>query len=208
MARELSNEFKRYLEKSSLEPFYAIEIDLPDSGTQLNLVRVWTGYGILDVGGEDYQGLNTILSIGSIVETMQIQATGADFSLSGVPSDIIGTMLDGTIQGSPITIQIGMIDNSVTPTVGQDVNGNIITTTRKAVDSPYTLFKGRLDAVTIQDNGNTSAVRITCESRLIDLERARVRRYTPQDQKAKFPTDRGFDFVSQIVEKQIVWGRA
>jgi len=41
---------------------------------------------------------------------------------------------------------------------------------------------------------------------LIDLERARVRRYTPEDQKINFPNDKGLDFVSDLTDKVVQWG--
>ena len=43
---------------------------------------------------------------------------------------------------------------------------------------------------------------------MISFERAKVRRYTAEDQKIDHPTDKGFEFVTSIVQKQIIWGRA
>jgi len=58
----------------------------------------------------------------------------------------------------------------------------------------------------IQESGNVANVNITGESRLIDLEIARERRYTSEDQKIDFPDDKGFEFVADLQNKEIVWG--
>lgn len=39
------------------------------------------------------------------------------------------------------------------------------------------------------------------------MKKTKVRRYTAEDQKIDHPTDKGFEFVTAIVEKQIMWGR-
>ena len=46
------------------------------------------------------------------------------------------------------------------------------------------------------------------ESRLADWERPRVSRYTDADQQQRFPGDLGCRFAPQMVEKELVWGRA
>ena len=35
----------------------------------------------------------------------------------------------------------------------------------------------------------------------------RVRRYTAEDQKIDYPNDKGLEFVAEMAEKEIVWGR-
>jgi hypothetical protein len=48
---------------------------------------------------------------------------------------------------------------------------------------------------------------LTAESRLIDLERSRERRYTSEDQKIDYPNDKGLEFIADLQDKEIVWGR-
>ena len=75
------------------------------------------------------------------------------------------------------------------------------------VADPYLVFDGRMDVMTIDDSGSTATVSLSVESRLIDLERPRLRRYTPEDQKTNFPNDTGMDFVPTIQNVAIQWGR-
>ena len=50
-------------------------------------------------------------------------------------------------------------------------------------------------------------ISISVENKLIAFEKSKIRRYTAEDQKIDHPTDKGFEFVTAIVEKEIIWGR-
>ena len=58
----------------------------------------------------------------------------------------------------------------------------------------------------IQDNGETSVISVDAESKLIDLQRPRERRYTSEDQKIDYPNDKGLDAVTWIQNQKIKWG--
>ena len=64
-----------------------------------------------------------------------------------------------------------------------------------------------MDTMVIADEAETASLSITLENRLVDFERARVRRYTSEDQKIDFPNDKGLEFVADLQEKEILWGR-
>ena len=65
-----------------------------------------------------------------------------------------------------------------------------------------------MDTMTITDNGDSATINVSVENRLIEFQRNRVRRYTAEDQKIDYPTDKGLEFVAEISEKEIVWGSA
>jgi len=69
------------------------------------------------------------------------------------------------------------------------------------------VFEGKMDTMSIAKAGDKSALTITGESSLIDLNRSRVRRYTPEDQKINHPTDKGLDYIPSIQDLNITWGR-
>ncbi len=52
----------------------------------------------------------------------------------------------------------------------------------------------------------TATIVVTAESRLIDWNRPRIRRYTDGDQQERFSGDLGFQFMSDASEKEINWG--
>ena len=64
-----------------------------------------------------------------------------------------------------------------------------------------------MDTMTISEAGEYSTISISVENKLIAFEKTKVRRYTAEDQKIEHPTDKGFEFVTAIVQKEIIWGR-
>lgn len=78
---------------------------------------------------------------------------------------------------------------------------------RDLLGDPILLFDGRLDTGTIEDGGDRSAIILSYESRLIDLERARERRYTDEDQRIDYPEDAGFAYVAALQDQVFTWGR-
>ena len=75
------------------------------------------------------------------------------------------------------------------------------------VSDPYAIFKGQMDTMSISDSGETAIITVRAESRLIDLDRSRERRYTSEDLKIDFPDDKGLEYIDDLQDKQITWGR-
>ena len=69
------------------------------------------------------------------------------------------------------------------------------------------LFSGYMDQMNIEEGSDTSTIEMSVENKLIDLERARVARYTSGYQKSVYPNDLGLDFIEDLQDKQIPWGR-
>ena len=154
-------------------------------------LNLWSGIGDLTVSGVDYVGAGSLLSIGEIAETSELSANGITVTLSGVTSPLLSKARDEDYQGRELKVLLGAMDA---------VNG--------VISNPIVVFSGFMDTMVINDGGETSTIQVTVENRLIEFERTRVRRYTAEDQKIDFPTDKGLEFVAEMEEKEIVWGRA
>ena len=167
----------------SLYPFLALEIEL-DSG----IIRLWNGYDDLEIDGESYIGAGTLLQISAVEETGEIAAKGVTMTLAGLSTEIISLALAENYQNRTARVYVGAI------TEAGEVQSSQI-------------FAGRLDVMTIEESGELTAITITAENRLIDLERPRSRRYTSEDQKALYPGDLGLDYVNDLQDKVLDWGR-
>tara|TARA_R110000765_G_scaffold246159_2_gene348293 strand:- start:302 stop:871 length:570 start_codon:yes stop_codon:yes gene_type:complete len=161
-----------------------------DSGESPNVLNLWNGVGDLAYGGNTYTGVGDLLAISQITETADVQATGINVSLTGVKSSFISIAKDHEYQGRALTVSLGAFDAS----------GSLIA-------DPVIVFSGFMDTMTISESGAYSTITVSVENKLISFERAKVRRYTAEDQKIDHPTDKGFEFVTAIVQKDIVWGR-
>lgn len=154
-------------------------------------VLLWTGLGQIVVGGEEYTGSGTLLGIDAVEETAAIQANGTKITLSGISSAAVSLALQEPYQGRPVEILLALFDASNT-----------------LIADPSILFSGRADQMILSDEGTTCTIVLTAENRLLDLQRARIRRYEHQDQKIDYPTDRGFEYVSVIQDVPLKWGAA
>lgn len=158
-----------------------------DSGN-LNL---WNGVGNLTVSSVDYVGAGTLLAIGEITETSELQANGITVTLSGITDPLLAKARDEDYQGRELKVLLGAMDAS---------NG--------VISTPVNVFSGFMDTMVINDSSETATIQIAVENRLIGFERTRVRRYTAEDQLIDFPNDKGLEFVADMAEKEIVWGRS
>jgi len=154
-------------------------------------VRLWTGIGDFQWSNRTWTGTGTLLGLSPIEETTEVRANGVRLSLSGVPSDVLALALAEPYQNRPCSIFLAV----------QNTN------TGALIADPYEVFRGRMDTMTIEEGGEDATVAIAAESRLLDLERPRERRYDHQDQQITASGDRFFEYVPSIQDTEIRWGR-
>ena len=189
MSRNLTSGTSDELGKSQVFPVIFAEAEF-STGT----LRLWTGADTISWNGETWIGAGQLLSIEPDKETIRINATGLRLSLSGIDSANIANALVNARQNKPVNCWMGFLDSS----------GNII------VD-PFKFFSGLVDILTITEDGDTSVITLQAENRLIALNRARIRRYTDEDQKTgivgkDWSDDKGFRHVTEIQEWAGLWG--
>ena len=181
MSRDLTPTTVTSIEQPEVFPFFAV--DLLFDG---NPVYTWTGVGTLTIGGKDYVGAGQLLSISSIEETQEMAVKGATITLTGIPSNLISLALTQPYQGRVCNIYFGVM--------GEKVFNQV--------------FSGYMDQMNIEEAGDTATIEMAVENKLIDLERARVARFTSGYQKSVYPGDLGCDFIEDLQDKKISWGRA
>ena len=82
----------------------------------------------------------------------------------------------------------------------------LVVTGEQIIADPYLIRSGRLDYVAVNIRGENTIITAQYESRLVDLERAREKRYTDEEQQREFSGDGGLRFVTALQDKQLVWG--
>lgn len=205
MSRELAPLVLGELSRAVLEPFFTVELDF-DSGP----LYMWTGYGNLIIGDKTYIGAGQLLNISSVSETTEMEAKGATITVSGIPSSFLSVALQEPYQGRECRIFFAV-------TVGEELQlesgdfilteaGDIILTEDSGVQLTE-VFSGELDQMNIEESAETAVVSVTAENVLVKLERPVVRRFSDQDQKSRFPNDKGLEFVAGLQDKEILWGR-
>ena len=183
MSRGITSALNTKFTSSSFRPFVAVDLDFSGGN-----VTVWTGLGNITFASTTFVGTGEILGISPVTENGAVQANGMVVSFNGLDSSLVSTALTENYQGRSAIVYVGVIDDDYT-----------------VVADPYQLFKGRMDQMTISDDGESANIKVTCESRLIELNRPRVRRYTMVDQQSEFSGDKGLNFISSLQDKSIRW---
>ena len=207
MSRDLSTATIDSISDDVVYPFFAVELQF-DSNT----VRMWTGQGTLVLqDATQWVGLGQLLDISSIEETSEMAVKGATISLSGIPSDLLSLALSEPYQGRVAKIYFGTLSRgnilleSGSYILLQDGSRIEVETGERGFNE---LFSGYMDQMNIEEGGDTSTIQMAVENKLIDLERARVARFTSGYQKSIYPNDKGLDFVEDLQDKKIPWGRS
>jgi hypothetical protein len=203
--RDISTAIQNNLEDDVVYPFFAIELEF-DSGP----LRLWTGVGTLVFEGVSYTGTGNLLDVSSIEETTEIAVRGATITLSGMPSEVISLALQSPYQGRVCKIYFGMFskgslqkedDTYILLEDGGKIRLELQETGLTQI------FSGYMDEMNIDEGPDYGTIELKVENKLIDLERARTRRYTSEYQKSVYPGDLGLDFVESLQDKKVVWGR-
>jgi hypothetical protein len=181
MSRDIATVVANALGDGVLEPFFAVDLGF-DSG----VLRLWTGVGSKTINGEEYIGAGTFLQISEIRETSSIEAAGATLTLSGIPSELLSLSLSEPYQQRPARIYFGLVGSSA---------------------DMVEIFTARMDQMVIEEGPDTCTIELSIESILVDLEKAKVLRYTNNDQQSRFPGDKGLEFVESLQNRELFWGR-
>jgi hypothetical protein len=207
MSRDLTAQTLEAIKEDVVYPFFAVELLFDNQNT----LRMWTGQGTLVLqDGTQWVGLGTLLNISTVEETSEIAVKGAVLTLTGVASETLSLALNQPYQGRVCNIYFGTLLKGF---IQQENDSYILLQDGGRIylqESSKTLneiFSGYMDQMNISEGADTSTIELTVENKLIDLERARVARFTSAYQKSVYSGDRGLDFVESLQDKQISWGR-
>ena len=189
MARDITTAFNNAIKSEVVRPIFAIELEISD-GT----LRFWSGYGNLTMtaGGSSkvFLGTGDLLNISPVEETTSLKMSGLTISLGGIKSSLISTALSAQYTNRNGALYMGLFDASAS-----------------VIADVYTLFKGKMDVLNITESGDTSTISLKIESRLISFEHPLNRLYTLEDQQVDFSSDVGFEFINDLQDKEIIWGK-
>lgn len=166
-----------------LAALYELELDA-------ETLRMWSGIGSFDYGGNTYAGVGDFLRVSRVDETTELRAAGVTVEMSGIPADLVSTALAEPLVDRFARVYLVHLD-------GQGA----------MIGEPVALFVGRADMPGLNDDGGTSAAfSLRIESRLIDMSRPRASRLTDEEQQRRFPGDLGLEHVAALQDYEIQWG--
>ena len=181
MARNLNSTLVTAIQQQVVQPVLLAEFDFPGS-----IGYYFTGYGTLNYGGNTYYGSGMLLSIGNIEETTDTAAKNLTFSMSGIPSAMISTVLAGGYQGQPAKLSLGVY-----------YGGNLYVNQ---------IFGGQMDTMSVMEDGQTATISLSCESDLYRLTIPSGWQYTQSHQNYFHAGDNFFEYCTGIALADMEWG--
>ena len=167
-----------------------VMVTLVDMDFTSGHVRAHDGVGRLAFGGNTYDGVGKYGGIEGVTETLDVIARPLKLTLSGVDASLVTTTMTETYQNRSCTVYVGILDQ----------------TTMTFVDTPETIWEGRMDTMQIEINSGSAVIKLNCEHRL--YREPRIARYTDQDEQLAYSGDRFFDIMYQIQGFRSQWGVA
>lgn len=137
--------------------------------------------------GVEFVGLGNLGSISGLDESSELNPAEYQITLSGIPDEILEAATRMSYLNYDATVWMLLLDED-----------------HQVIGDPMIWSKGLTDGASIA-YGNQSSVTIQVRNRLVDWQRPRIERYTDADQKAKYPDDKGFEFVAEIASKEVEW---
>jgi hypothetical protein len=185
MSRNLSANMIAATTAATVSPIILVRADFASG-----VLRLHSGYGNLTFGGETYLGVGHLGKISTVEEDGDLAVYGVNFELSGIPSEYIAVFLTEHYQGRSIRAWLAIMNSDGTLQSGE-----------------YEFFTGRMDFAKVEEGPETSTITISAENELADLRRSRERRYTHEEMRMRKPAEMGFEFVTALQNKTIMWGR-
>ncbi len=175
--------------KEVARPFLLVKMSFDSGVSRVNSTNRDLIANVDGDGNQTFGGVGEMGRVSAVAETSDLQPSGYNLELSGIPVTHISDALNEQYQGRPIKMWMGFFNDSY-----------------QIIANPVLIFSGFMNTMHIT-LGETATVQLTAENELIRWERPIGRRYTNEDQQARFSGDDGFEFVNQTVEKELIWGQ-
>jgi hypothetical protein len=137
-------------------------------------------------------GVGDLGNVSGVTESAEFRPTGIVMTLSQIPPAYISNFLTENYSGRKAKIWLGFFD--------ADSDYAILIT-------PALIFEGLINQIRFL-SGETGTIEVGAENELVRWNIKKESRWTNAEQQRRFSGDKGFEFVSQTVEKELLWGGA
>jgi len=154
-------------------------------------IRVALSDWSVSASGADWQALGKLGSVSGIEIPANGTAPVTTLTLSGVDPALVPKALNSSdeVKGRPCAIYVQFKDADW-----------------QNLDSPYALFVGTMDQMTISGQGiETRTIEVTVEWLFTRRAIPPFGYLSDRDQKSLYPGDRGLEFVSSMQSRAIEW---
>ena len=174
-------------------PVFFVRLEF-DEGTERACTAPFSIWFDDDATGtpNEFIGVGTLGTISAIEEGSELRAYGMSATLNGCDPAQLALSLNAKYQGRPASIWLGFLDAD-----------------HVLIDAPVLVQNMVMDTMPIE-LGAEGTVTVTMENVLSRWENPNPEnlRYTDADQQSRYPGDKGYEFASVTVARELVWGKA
>lgn len=148
----------------------------------------------IEWGGKTWAGLGGLASIGAVDESDGVESKALEFGLNAAEQAWLAVAAGAVeeYRGRPAKLYFSPLDENY-----------------RLIDTPLLCWRGIMDAMTIGIDGESSdakgQIMLRCETSAYGIKRQPALRLNPAQQKAKYPTDKGFDYLPGLISNPQVW---
>jgi hypothetical protein len=156
-------------------------------------VRLWTGNGRLNAGGQSWDGIGRLGAISGLEQAINGEAPEASFVLSAIDAQIMRLAREefeekAKNRMAKVFVQFFRADDDV------------------PLDQPFPIWAGRMHAPLFNISADGAReVTVTAESLFTLRSRPNFAMYTDSDQQKRFADDKGFGFIGTLRNKVVTW---
>lgn len=162
-----------------------------------NPQRWWLGYGPITAGGVTYEGTGDMIKVSAMSLTYGMSAGMVRFSVPNASPEMVARCdnQESEVNGRRVQVLYQLFS-----TVEQDGHhrGTLI-------GDPISVFLGRMKDMTSTSTADAREIELECYGRMSQQGRPPYGRWTNTDQQARYPGDRGLEFIPTLRDKAITW---
>lgn len=146
--------------------------------------RWWMGNYTLTTGGHDWQGVGSLISVSAVPAPIGTTAQPVTFTMSGVNAEIVTLcrQADSRVRDRSVIIYLTFFEHAETDGGMQ----------WQPLDSPVAIWSGKMGSPKYQASGPSArTVSLTAENLWSGKRVPPFGLYTPRDQEARYPGDKG-----------------
>lgn len=183
--RDLTSGMQTAIAQSVIRPVFLVSLEFGASTTLYLNDRARN----ISWNGQTWLGNGWLRPIKAVQEVGEVRAVGCEINVTGAVSELLAYSLNDARLSNRGKVWLGLLDENET-----------------LIADPYQLFSGRLDVPTIQATESEISLTLAYENELRGLDRQNEFRFTDQSQKAIYPDDKGFEYVTTVEKWDGYWG--
>jgi hypothetical protein len=158
------------------------------SGTK----RYWDGLGPITIAGNVWEGAADLISVSGLEWAQGLAASQVTFTLAGTTPELIEAAINGDIEAKqrPCSVYLQFLNAAYDP-----------------LDDIIPIWAGRMDRPIFRGTVTSQQISLQAESLFVERIRAPWGLLTDTDQQARFPGDRGLEFMPSLINKTEDWLR-